>query len=435
MNTPPPTPPSPADLTPSPDHPFEPEFAPNPPRPIPPELHRGRYARSQRRTALGFITAGLLCLACSPIPLVKHWGLYFVPFQHLGWIGLALIAFPIARHLFRLLHDGPFRYVREGVPLVCRVRAIALVPAATHNGQPTAYHFVATVDYLDPATNRPASADVTSNHIAASLKDSYTASYRVGDHATAVYLPLDPARTLRLYGFLDLRPGLGVVRREHAEEIRPLHVAALILAIFAFVAFMLFNIDAYGRYKPLDLTFQQGVVPFAVGAVILGGGTTGFLVWAARRERRRLEERNRTELAAGRAVELPLPATGWSGVQGRVYRLVAFAGALLLGGATTLSWAYAANALLDRSPAEFRPVQITQAIQETHGIFREYKLKYRFPAEPTDTSHTLNTTPDHIQQFANADAATAELRAGRFGWKWVQTIHPHHPTSPQPENP
>ena len=97
-------------------------------------------------------------------------------------------------------------------------------------------------------------------------------------------------------------------------------------------------------------------------------------------------------------------------------------GAVLLSGATVLCWAYTANALLDDSPAKPVPVQITDMIQTTHGgIFREYQMKFRRAEDKSDQS--LLTTPDHMDQFV-VPIGNAMVRAGRFGWPWVETIKP-----------
>ncbi len=45
-----------------------------------------------------------------------------------------------------------------------------------------------------------------------SVKNKPRTSSRVGDYVTAVHPKAKPAKTVRLYGFLELRPDLGLVR-------------------------------------------------------------------------------------------------------------------------------------------------------------------------------------------------------------------------------
>jgi hypothetical protein len=97
------------------------------------------------------------------------------------------------------------------------------------------------------------------------------------------------------------------------------------------------------------------------------------------------------------------------------------AGLGLLTGLVGFTLALSANALLDRSPAEFRPAQIDEMVMVTHNlIFREYEIKYHFTDGDPKRRDYLST-PFEMGQF-QGDFAAAEVHAGRFGWPWVKAL-------------
>ena len=195
-----------------------------------------------------------------------------------------------------------------------------------------------------------------------------------------------------------------------------------VMAVFGIFAVLGWNVYAYGRYAPLELTFSQGVVPFAAGAVLLWGGVLAWLIWEGLARRRKQAEHNARAAATGEAVELEPGRQGWFGTHGVILGLVVIAGSLGLGGATMLCWAFTANALLDRSPAALRPVAITEMVMTTHSfLFREYTIEYAFLG--SDETHKILSTPDHMDRF-EVDLGLAEVHAGQFGWPWVRTIRP-----------
>jgi len=59
---------------------------------------------------------------------------------------------------------------------------------------------------------------VDSRGFSSSAKDKYRTSYRVGDYVTAVYLKSKPDKSLCLYGFLELRPDLGLLATRAAQR-------------------------------------------------------------------------------------------------------------------------------------------------------------------------------------------------------------------------
>jgi hypothetical protein len=347
--------------------------------------------------------------------------LYVLPLAYLSWIGCGLLVLGAGTWLSSKFRRGPIQYLEEGVPIVARIRALVLRPTAVFNGQPSSYAFSAAVDYRDPVLGGLVIKQFDSRSFSASAKDKYRTSYRVGDYVTAVYLKSNPVKTLRLYGFLELRPDLGLLPAEAARPPGLLKTALGVSALFGFFLVLFWNVYAFSKYEPLEMTFAQAV-PVMAGGVVLGGG---LLAWLARRQaraRRELAARNQKAVAAGEAVELEAGKRGLFGAHGLLLTLVIGLGALLMGGLTVLCWCYTANAVLDTSKPQFSPVQIVEFWSTTHNfLFRQYEIEYRFPAE-TKTRKLLST-PAHMRQFRSREAV-AEIHAGRFGWPWVKIIAP-----------
>jgi hypothetical protein len=403
---------------------FEEELQGPAPRPRPDLLRQGRYASKQRTSAWALLVSGALMAALGALPAVQTMGLYFLPLAYLTWIGLVVLAFGGVAFVLNALRPGPYRYVEEGVPIVARIQALRLVPSLMHEGQATRYRFDALIEYPDPETGELATAEVQSTDFMADSRHGLTTSFRVGDYVTAVYLPHDPAKTLRLYGFLDLRPNLGLVRRDGAPPSSPAKTLLGVVAIASFFVVLFWNVYAFGRYQPVQVPFATGAVVGAVGAVGLGGLLLWSL-WANQRKlRRKRDERNAEAIARGEAIEPEIGRKrGPFGNFGLFVTAILLFGSLMLGGATFFCWAATANAWLDRSAPTRRPVVIDEMVEVTHkAIFREYKIKYHFADDP-QAKHEFLSNPSHMETF-DGPLAVAEVGAGAFGWPWVKDIRP-----------
>jgi hypothetical protein len=407
------------------DYQFEPELQGSPPRSIPPKLRQGRYAAGQRRLVWGLVMAGVLCLLGAFVPLIQKWGLYLLPLAWLHWIGAGLLVIAIIAAIVHAVRRGPFRYVEEGMPLVVRIAALELRPTQFFNGQPNSFRYFAVVEYRDPHSGEVKALETSSNEIAAASKDGLICTYRVGDYATAVYLPAQLEKSLRLYGFLDLRPEIGLVKGEggsSAEGASPVATALLVLGIFGFFFLLCWNVYAFSVYGPVGWS-NTLLIPGIAGAVLLGGGLLAYLVWQQRSEKRAREARNAAAAAEGRAVEVE-PSVG--AVTAGCLGVVVFAGCLLMGGLTAACWALTLNAWLDKSDPRPRDVRIQKMVQVTHnGVFRRYEIKYRFTDEPGDKERDYATTLEELSQFPPPPCnGVARERAGFFGWRWIERITP-----------
>ena len=403
---------------------FQPELQETPPRHVPEEFRRCAYFARQRNTIVRLLLAGALCVGFGQLSIIKEWGLYVLPFAYLGWIGAGLLLFGAAGWISRKVRRGPIQYVEEGIPLVARIRDLVLRPTAMVNGQPSTYAFTSVIEYRDPDTGALVEKRLDSRAFSISAKDKYRTSYRVGEYVTAVYLKSNPARTLRLYGFLEVRPDLGLLRTEAAEPPGLLKTVLGVSLVFGLFGVLFWNIYSFSKYQPLDLSFAQTAVPMGVGGLVLGGGLIAWLARRQARSRRDLAARNEKALVAGEAVELEARKRGPFGAHRLVMTLVIGLGALLLGGLVVLCWCLTANALLDNSKPEFRPVEIVEFWSTTHSfLFREYEIEYRFPGE--QQTRKMLSTPAHMGQF-RTKAGAAEVHSGRFGWPWVKEITPAH---------
>lgn len=411
----------PAQIEPSRSYPFEPELTGPPPRPIPDRLEDGPYARRRRAGMIALAAAAAACLLLSRVPGLDVLARYVLPLAWLHWIGLAALLGAAGAYVAYARRRGPFRYVREGLPLAARVVELVKAPSTIVNGAASTHAFTAAIVFRHPDTGEVTAAQVKSGDFSSARKDAYEAPFKVGQDVTAVYLPGRLETTLRLYAFLDLSPDVNMTARKADAAASPWKTAALIAAIPAFFLVLFANVYAFGRYQPVQFAFAQAAVPVVAGGLLLGGGLFTGLYLAHRREQDEIGRRAARAQAEGTAVETGTPFVG-HGLHGWVLRGVLAIGAPFLGGLTALCWCFMANAWLDGSAP--RPVAATveRMTMTTHAfVFREYELEFRL--EGSTGKHELLTTPEHLSQFAD-DHAVAYVRAGRFGWPWVETVVP-----------
>jgi hypothetical protein len=411
--------PTPVDPAPSRSYAFEPEFLGHPPRQLPESLDRRPYATRQRAKAIAFGCSGAVCLLAWQAPGVDVLARYLVPLGYLEWIGLGAFVLAAASYAPLAARSGPFRYVRDGLPLAVRVLELLKAPTAVVNGVPSAFAFVANVGFRHPENGELRQLQVRSDDFSAARKDAYDARFKVGDDVTGVYFPGRLEKTLKLYAFLELSPDVNLRPSAARPQDPPWKVALGVAALLTFFIILFANVYAYGRYEPIGFEFRSAAVPMALGGLLLGGGLLAFLYWSHSREQERLAERARKAQATGGAIETATPFLG-RGIQAWVLRVVMFLGAPLLGALTTLCWCFMANAWLDRSPVQRVPASVLGMTMTTHAfLFREYELEYRL--EGGSEKRKLLTTPEHL--FSLVDRRTvAHVREGRFGWRWVETI-------------
>jgi hypothetical protein len=395
-----------------------PELVGDPPRELPDSIKYGPVAQTERRAFWGCLIAAALCFAMSALPFVKTLELYILPLAYLDWIGVALVVLACSSYFgFGHLKKSS-RYVRQGHAGFGRVVELVKYASVLVNDQPTAYAFQATVQALHPGSDQPVCLQVKSLDFQPHLKDHIETRFRVGDFVPVVWLPDRFEKTFQVYDFLELTPDSSLLRGQIAGK--PLwQTLATVIFVFGFFFALFWNVYAFQRYAPLDFDFvRSGLWPFIIGGSLgLLAAVVGYR--SSLKKRKQVEQRNVEAVSTGKAIELTQQ-------RGRIrtflFGTVIVAGSILLSGVTFLCWCYTANALLDDSLAKPENVEITEMIEVTHSfIFREYKLKYRRANQPKDDE--MLTTPDHLNQFV-VPQGVAQVRAGKFGWPWVDTIDP-----------
>lgn len=403
-------------------HQFEPEWDGISPREVPAELRNGPFASKRRSSRIACITAGIICLGFSFIPLIQKWGQFVLPLAYLNWIGAGLIIIGVGLFLYHMISDGRFDYVKNGIPLASRILDLAFIPVRTHNGSEASHRYRALVELEHPDTGEMYQFNAMSDEVPQMFKDKYEVTYRIGDTATAVYLPGRFEKTVRLYGFLGLRPDIGMVKKgAESQSTSPFKTIATVCAAAFFIFGMGWCIYALERYMPVEHHWSE----FAIGGA--GAATIGlsFFIYVIREEsrtRRKIALKNEEAIAEGRAVQF----TAQKGFMAkRILPIIVLLGALLLGFLVTICFAWAMNAWLDDSPPQYRPVIIIDRIQKTHkGIIRTYEIKYQFLDDASKEKHSYSTSPDEIDSF-RIPLGQADIRHGRFGWPWLNVIEPN----------
>ena len=403
------------------------ETAPSP-RPRPDLLKQGRYASKQRATNWAMLVVGAILSALGPTPVVQTMGLYFLPLAYLTYIGLVVLAFGGLGLVLNAVRSGPYRYVEEGVPVVARILALRLVPSAYHEGNPTRYRFDALFDYLDPETGKPTTAEGPSSDFLADARQGLTTSYRVGDYASAVYLPHDPAKSIKLYGFLDLRPDLGFVRRDAMPEASPAKAIVAVFAVVGIFAAIIWNLYAFGRFSPVQISptdgrryvgRDRGDRPGRGRALVARGPSRSKARRTLRGDLRRRRGRGpgRGDRARhppqARAVRRPRAVR-----DPHPRRRLAPHGRpdlLLLGHHRQRPARRLARH--DEAPADRRG----GPGHPPGPLFRRCKLKYHFLDDPKTKRYL--SSPAHLDTL-DGPLALAEVHAGLFGWPWVKDIRP-----------
>jgi hypothetical protein len=402
-------------------HRLEPELEGEPKRTIPPEIQNGPYARARRRTLAICFTCGVLFLLCSFLPIFQKWGLFFLPFAYLSWIGAGLVALSILLFVQQQFALGSLEYVVGGLTIPAKIVNLQLQQIVLNTGQIGAsFHYQVTVEFLHPEHDSLETSVFLLEPTRGALIDQYEVTHQIGDTVTLVYLPGRIDKTIQLYSSLKLRSDIGLIRKpQWADPGNSMFKSvAFTIGLFSFFFMMFWCLYALSRYKPLVFTMEQGILA-GIGAVVVGGAYLFHLL--LKRYKKQQLSRESDELGTtSPPVLVPVP--------GRFSRyfggFILFLGFLLLGAIMFLCTGWTLNAWLDNSGGRTRPVVITETIQKTYKmIFRTYEMKFEFLDDPSRKTHEIGTTPQEINQFT-VPFGRADIRSGCFGWEWLNTIEP-----------
>ncbi len=330
----------------------------------------------------------------------------YFPLEYLFWIGFGLGALAIFLFLRDRFVSGPYEYVERGLPLVARVRSIELRVARIVN-EIRYFRYYAQIECLHPESGILQYAERASREV--TKRDATT--YQAGDYATAVYLPGKFATSLQLYGFLELRPGLGLIPAEGVRASTWKDVLGLVGFLTALPFGLLWFLYAFTKFSPLHADPLQMTVTLVTGGILIGGG---LVAWVKIRNLRQPT----SEIDALLKAE-PRP----SAISRFFQAIFLFLIAAFCGGLITACVCFWINAGFDRSPAISRPVQIDRMVMVTHKfILREYKIEYHF-LDGAQEKAEMMSTPSEMAEF-RGQLATAEVHGGLFGWSWVKALHP-----------
>ena len=389
------------------------------PRSLPESLQEGPLLRAHKKVHWSCLAAGGLSIVLGMFPFVRDIGLYFLPFAYLSWIGIGICLITMASLFMGGEPQKTLAYVQSGQVAYGKIVELVKSPSAVVNGVAAHYAFHALTEMTHPETDSKVFLDLKSRDFSAETKDFIETRFRVGDFVPVVWMKNRFDSTCQIYDFLELTPQSSLERFGRAKGMPFWYVIVMILFVTAFLGIIVWNIYGFERYLPLDFDFaKDGFWPLVSGAI--GGVVLLSLGWFyTLRQREAIEERNSQAASSGRAVEIqvesgPLKNFGW--------RILLLFGAVLLGGITTLSWCFTANAVLDESPSKRVPVVVTEMVQETYSlIFRNYRLKYH--RHDKDEDDSFLTTPQHLERF-QLPLAELHVREGWLGWPWVERVEP-----------
>lgn len=403
----------------------EPALLLPPPRPIPDELRQGRYAKRQRTAAWFAALFSASCLGLWLLARGSDLEQHFLAVPHLPLVAGASALLACLPLVSGRLGTGPYRYLRDGIVVPCRVRQVFLAVAATCNGAPASYRYDALVDYRLPGSEAVRQRVVSSPEFSSVRKDDTVTSLRAGDDVTGLALPEAPEQSLTLYGFLQVDPEADLVfqkSRPLRDQHPPLEALKILLLVASGLGLCL-AVTCGPAHSPWGLPEAAPPLPALLALAALGlAGMAATALGIRRHEAHALAavaERNRLAAAEGRPLEPFVPVAS-----GRFYRAILVLGGGLLP-ALALALAVAlANAAFDSSPPAFAPATV-----EGHGsqtwlfLFRSYEVRYR---EPGGDRATASVPVARRRLFARTPGREALLdrRAGRLGMPWVRGIHP-----------
>jgi len=403
---------------------FEPELLGKLPRPVPPELRQGLHGLSRYASMRACLIVGFLCIASAETSFVQTASYYFLPLTFTRWIG-ALFLLAAGWEYFQDVREaGPYQYMKLGTPFIARVLQLVCQPTAYYNGQPTRWKIFAGIEY--PGPDGTLVRELTPSFDLGNRAHQYTTSFKVGDYVTGLYWEgAKPGERRRLYGFLGLKPGLGVVPRVATHQGLFIDQLKVIGGAFALIFGLLAAMFYGGRALPIDVPgrgFWLGCLALPLVAAVplhrwlVARAAARMSAWAATTQAAHANGEVLVHDPRGAAIPRPHGKRGTA-----VLVFLLYLGTLF--GVASL------NALLDRSQPEAVPVRIDRLIHTTwNGCIRDYSIKYHLLDPQTGnqigSEESFATTATHMETFKTR-AALARIGRGAFGWRWVRTIEPY----------
>jgi len=403
---------------------FEEELRAPIPRPIPQSLWHGLYGRYNIKPALIPFVIGINVTIFSALPWMQEQSLIFPMLGWLKWIAIGLIAVGIFRFIRNSQSKVAYPYVESGLPIVARIRSLWVQPISLNRGQANQFQYRATIEYVDPESGELQTRQVPSLIISSSDHQRVRCTYRVGQYATALYLPGSTENNIMLFGLLGLRDDLGIVDPNPPSYFRnALLLTALVQAFLFLSAVSLFG--QFG-YPPVSNKFIL-VVPSAIIGVLLAVALVVFLARDLKKQHADIDRKNEEALANGSAIEIPVSSINpkWDGVLNRLLP----AGVIILGTMTMSAAIFYGilafvNARMDSSPSVGAYVGIMNFLENQEGAsIRSHGIIYRIPGERTN--RFFLTSKERMEEFREGpEFAMAEIKPGWLGAAWVSAVNP-----------
>ncbi|MEI8379246.1 MAG: hypothetical protein WCJ09_03900 [Planctomycetota bacterium] len=378
------------------------EFQPEIPRPIPRKLRRGSFARRNHGIAMTWTALGAAFVLISPWDVVWKMSFYVLPLAYLGWVGLAMIAIGVIVLIQNRLTKKRFEYVVSGQPFVGRVLDVQEHETVTINPETkapmTRVRNQIAVEYENPETRRSEFATLLTDE---SWDKSQTVHHSLevqpGDYATLVAMPGNIAASIRIYGLLGLDPKRELLKFKGKplsgiSPVKAIAIAGIVFGIlWMFVGFFYVLTFCF----PEEWNWPLGMTAMGLGGV--AGAILGLVI-------QRNSGTDGKDPNKSSAVVLAC-SFGLIGL---------FAGLMGLG---------LINALCDKSPSRYQPIEVVNHWQTTHNfIIRDYELEYsEFGIAKTTKAHV---SVDTLLRIGHTRFGVKELRDGGLGLEWIAGYHP-----------
>ncbi len=372
------------------------EFRPERPRPIPAKLRQGSYPTKRRGAVWTLLILGAACVAFHYVKMVQELAYYILVLKYLNYIGFALLGIAAVTFLVQRLDPGRFAYIRDGIPIVGKVLSIG--SHVQGDAQFQTFKYLVNVAYRDPDAGQLRTTQIeTEEAWPENKRPAIDIALDEGQYVTLVGLPGSFHQSLRVYGLLGLDPEREFLLKNGRPMRGMSSLTALLIAVTVCcgLALLMSAIYAIEFCFPKEGDWTVAILPGGLGALAgLAGG------WSLVR----LERKNNP---ASTPTE-----------QGCLLVGGPFLG--ILAGVVAMALL---NAKLDRSPPEYRSIELVEFWEETWTpiFIRNYKIEYReFDREQTEK---IPAQKEHMDRFQGV-FGVIEVGQGRFGWTWIRGIHP-----------
>ena len=338
--------------------------------------------------------------------------------QVFAWIMLSGF---LGWNLYKYLKVGKTRKLlfEEGLPFPGRVVMTELLPVTFLHGQAT--EFVCSVDVtgLHPATGQEQTWTFSSRKFSHLQSKSLTISCRKGDGVTLLHHPGRPELGIEMYAMMGLRSDLGLIKKPAAPGETDWWQAIPGPLFYLLILFgpALFVFQYGDGYMPLRV-FTPPVVPWMAAGAIAGWLLSRRLRADIRREKAREERALQEAIARGEPVLIDPAATEkpWMRRLRTSLRPLFGFGLPLFGAGVLLLICIYLNGRLDQRAATEVPVEIEEIWNGGNYQF----VRYHWVAEDAESNRLQRPIGDPLD--LRPGRAVADVRPGRFGIPWVQTL-------------